>query len=66
MARDQIADQYTWDAVAGSRPGGRTWSRVGLSRTIEYGVVTDSAPPTAQVIVDGDELECGAAVGAGE
>ena len=56
----------SWDAVAGSRPGSRTWSRAGLSRTSEYGVVTDSAPPTAQVIVDGDELECGAAVGAGE
>ncbi len=56
----------TRDAVAGSKPGGRTWSRVGLSRTFEYGVVTDSTPPTAQVIVDGDELECGAAVGAGE
>jgi len=56
----------TRDAVAGSRPGGRTWPRVALSRTFEYGVVTDSAPPTAQVIVDGDELECGAAVGAGE
>jgi len=29
-------------------------------------VATHSAPPTAEVAVDGDELEGGAAVGAGE
>jgi len=32
----------------------------------ENGVVTDSAPPAAQVIVNIDELECGAVVGSGE
>ena len=50
----------------GRFPGGRIWSGVGLSRTFEDGVVTDSAPPTAEVAVDGDELEGGAVVGAGE
>jgi hypothetical protein len=39
---------------------------VGLLRAFEHGVVTDSAPPAAEISVDGDELEGGAAVGAGE
>ena len=46
--------------------GDRAWSGVGLSRTFEHGVVTDPAPSAAQVIVDGDEFEGGATVGAGE
>ena len=56
----------TWDAVAGSKPGDRTWLEIGLLRTFGRGVLTDSAPTAAQVIVDGDEFEGGAAVGAGE
>jgi len=38
----------------------------GGSGTLERAVVTDSAPPAAKVIVDGDEFEGGAAIGAGE
>ena len=50
----------------GLNPGDRTWLEVGLLRTFERGVATDSAPTAAQVIVDGDEFEGGATVGAGE
>jgi len=50
----------------GLNPGDRTWLEVGLLRTFEHGVATDSAPSAAQVIVDGDEFEGGATVGAGE
>lgn len=39
---------------------------IGLSRTVEHGVVTDSSPPAAEFIADGDEFEGGATVGAGE
>ena len=50
----------------GLKPGDRAWQEVGLLRTFEHGVATDSAPTAAQVIVDGDEFEGGATVWAGE
>ena len=56
----------TWDAVAGSKPGDRTWLEVGVLRTFEHGVATDSAPTATKVIVDRDEFEGGATVGSGE
>ena len=56
----------TWDAVAGSKPGDRTWLEVGVLRTFEHGVATDSAPTATQVIVDRDEFEGDVTVGSGE
>lgn len=38
---------------------------VGGSRTLEHAVVTDSAPSAAEVIIESDEFEGVAAVGAG-
>ena len=62
-----------WDGIRAA--GRRCWvetrrSHLARSRlvsgTFEHGVVTDSAPPAAEIVVDCYELEGGAAVGAGE
>ena len=55
----------TWDAVAGAKPGDRTWLEVKVLRTFEHGVA-NSAQTATQVIVDRDEFEGGATVGSGE
>jgi hypothetical protein len=67
--------QMVWDGVrlahylqvAGSNPAPATnlvaGQEVGLLWTFEHGLVTDSAPTAAQVIVDGDEFKGGATVG---
>jgi hypothetical protein len=63
-AREDANDRQVGDAVEAGEvrsPPAACQSRE--SRCLEHGVITDAAPPAAELAFDGDQFECRAAVG---